>query len=67
LIGIICPHCKNRALVSKKWLDIQPREDALKFSHSKGDFEGRVFKTRPCTYCFLTSYLPGEHPDGGQA
>jgi hypothetical protein len=63
LLGIICPQCEQRAIVSKKWLDVQPAEDALKLSHSRGDFEGRVFKTRPCTYCFKASYLPGEHPD----
>jgi hypothetical protein len=50
-------------IVSKAWLAIQPAEDALKLSHSKGDFEGRVFKTRPCTYCFKASWLPGENPD----
>lgn len=65
LIGIICPHCGGRALVSKSWLDISPAEDAIRFAHSKGDFKGKVFRTRPCCYCFKASWLPGEAPDDG--
>lgn len=62
LLGIICPNCGGRALVSKKWLDISPAEDAIRLSHSKGDFKGKVFKTRCCTYCWKSAWLPGEDP-----
>jgi hypothetical protein len=67
LIGIICPTCGGRALVSKKWLDVSPREEAIKTAHSRGDFKGRVFRTRPCTYCFISAWLPGFHPDENDA
>ena len=63
LIGITCPHCGGKALVSKSWTDISPAEDSIRLAHSKGDFEGKVFRTRACTYCFKSSWLPGEHPD----
>jgi hypothetical protein len=63
LLGITCPQCGGKALVNKAWRAMQPAEDALLLARSKGDFQGRVFKTRPCTYCFKASWLPGEHPD----
>jgi len=64
VLGITCPHCAKRAIVSRSWLAVQPRENALQESHGQGTFDARVFKTRPCTYCFLTSWLPGEESRG---
>ena len=48
LVGITCPRCGGKAIVSRKWLS----EELNKF------------KTRTCTYCYKTAWLPGEHPDG---
>lgn len=52
LVGITCPNCGGKAIVSKKWLD-------------KNLLPG--YLTRACTYCFKAAWIPGEHPDEKEA
>jgi hypothetical protein len=67
LLGIICPNCGGRALVSRSWLNVEPSQEAVEIARRKGDYKGTVFRTRCCTYCFKGAWLPGEHPDRNHA
>lgn len=49
-LGLTCPNCGGKALVSKKWR--QPR------TYTRPDGSKVVIVGRSCTYCFKTARLP---------
>lgn len=53
---IICPHCKERAIVGRQWADPRMTASAQGGEH--------MTVGRPCTYCFATSQLPENAPGG---
>lgn len=49
-LGITCPHCGGKALVSKRWK--QPR------TYECWDGSIVLIVGRSCTYCFKTARIP---------
>lgn len=54
LLKVRCERCENNFWVQLKWKVIAEEGAAS---------DGKGHRTRPCPYCFRTSWLPGEHPD----